>query len=138
MRLRRLSIVPLLGVTALLGAVLLADASGAARPPPPPGLAVVAAGALPHVCGTADGKFGATGDAPVSGVYYSQTGNGWASAPLCYPLWGNLAMSGPTIAKGGSRVTVTAIPNQGSNSATWAIVKPGAVQWQPAGTPEKG
>ena len=138
MRLRRLSIVPLLGVTALLGAVLLADASGAARPPPPPGVAVVAAGALPHVCRASDQKFGASGYAPVMGVYYSSAGNGWASAPLCYPLWGNLAMSGPTTARGGSRVTVTAIPNQGSNSATWAIKKPGVVQWQPAGTPAKG
>ena len=136
MRLRRLSIV--LGVTALLGAVLLADASGSARPPPPPGVAVVAAGALPHVCGAADQKFGASGYGPVSGVYYSSVGNGWASAPLCYPLWGNLVMSGPQIAQGGSRVTVAAIPNQGSNSATWAIVAPGAVQWQPAGTPAKG
>ncbi len=115
----------------------LAGASAAPRPPAPKGVAILAAGALPHVCAAGDTKFGATGYGPASGYYYSPTANAWLSAPLCYPRWGNLVMSAPQIVHGGGQATVTAIPTDGSNSATWAIVKPGAVQWPPAGTPVK-
>jgi hypothetical protein len=119
-------------------AALGAEARGAARPPAPKGVAILAAGQTPHVCGPADGKFGATGYGTVSGVYYSSTANAWLSAPLCYPLWGNLEASAPQIVAGGGKATVVATPNQGSNSAEWATKPPGAISWQPAGTPVKG
>jgi len=125
-------------VLPVLASGLLASAQGATRPPAPAGVAILAAGKAPHVCGTADGKFGATGYSPVSGVYYSNTANAWLSAPLCYPLWGNLAASAPQIVQGGGRATVVATPNQGSNSAEWATKGAGAISWQPAGTPVGG
>lgn len=134
----RRRLVEVAGLALLVCAVLGADARGAARPPAPKGVAILAAGQTPHVCGTADGKFGATGYGTVSGVYYSPTANAWLTAPLCYPLWGNLAASAPQIVAGGSKATVVATPNQGSNSAEWATKPPGAISWQPAGMPAKG
>jgi hypothetical protein len=130
-----------LQVSALVGlvcAVLAVSAVGAARPPAPAGVKVLAPGAVPHVCGAGDQKYGATGYGPVYGVYFSKTANAWVQAPLCYPQWGNLQMSGAQIARGGGRATVTATPNQGSNSAVWATKPPGAITWQPAGTPKGG
>lgn len=128
----------LVSLSALALGVAGSTALGAARPPAPTGVAVLAPGTPPHICGAADGKYGATGYSPVMGVYYSKTANAWISAPLCYPRWGNLQMSAASVAAGGSKATVVATPSEGSNSAEWATKPPGAISWQPGGAPVKG
>ncbi|MBM3678272.1 MAG: hypothetical protein FJW96_10390, partial [Actinobacteria bacterium] len=126
-------------VTGVLAvAVALVSSSGATKPPPPAGVAVLAPGTPPHICGAADGKYGATGYSPVFGVYCSRSANTWVQAPLCYPRWGNLQMSAASVAAGGSKATVIATPSEGSNSAEWATKPPGAISWQPGGAPLKG
>ncbi len=125
-------------LTGIVVTAVASEAGGATQPPAPQGVAILAPGALPHVCGAADGKYKPSGYAPVMGAYYSKTANAWLSAPLCYPRWLNLKMSAPQVAAGGTRVTVTAIPTDGSNSAEWAVKPPGAVRWAPAGTPVAG
>jgi hypothetical protein len=60
------------------------------------------------------------GYAPNYGYYYSATTKAWLQAPRCVPVWGNLALMPSQIARPGGAITMTAVPNQGSNSATYA------------------
>jgi len=88
----------------------------AGRPPLPAGAKEVAAGQLPGPCtDPAD-----SGYAPNYGYYYSTTAKAWLQAPRCVPVWGNLALMPSQIASPGGAVTMTAVPNQGSNSGTYA------------------
>jgi hypothetical protein len=88
----------------------------AGRPPLPAGAREVAAGQLPGPCtDPAD-----SGYAPNYGYYYSTTAKAWLQAPRCVPVWGNLALMPSQIARPGGAVTMTAVPNGGSNSGTYA------------------
>ncbi len=108
----------------LLLAVLGAGPAQAARPAPPAGVPVLKAGQLPHQCGT--------GDASETGTYFDEGVDQWLSAPNCYAVWGNLEASPPRLANAGQTVTVTATPNQGSNSATYAP-QTKSIRWDPVG-----
>ena len=90
-------------------------ALAAPRPPAPAGVHVLAPGQLPGLCTEADYNSGA-----MSGAYYDSPSHAWLSAPYCILRWGNLEASPPQLAEAGKPVTVTAIPNQGSNSGTYA------------------
>jgi hypothetical protein len=88
----------------------------AGRPPLPAGAEEVAAGQLPGPCTDPTDS----GYAPNYGYYYSTTAKAWLQAPRCVPVWGNLALMPSQIASPGGAVTMTAVPNQGSNSGTYA------------------
>ena len=61
------------------------------------------------------------------GYYYSKAAKAWLQAPRCVPKWGNLGMESHIVA-GGKRVTMTAVPDEGSNSATYAP-ETGSITW---------
>ncbi len=105
-------------LAALLFAGVIARAEGATRPPLPAGAHKLAPGQLPRQCTVKDGALNAYGMNP--GYYFSTAANTWISAPWCYPRWGNLEASPSQITRDGGKVTVTAIPTEGSNSAEWA------------------
>jgi hypothetical protein len=91
------------------------------RPPLPPGGRALSPGQLPRPCTAAD--------IGVQGYYFSATAKQWVSAPFCYGKWGNLDASGSQVVLAGASATVTAIPNDGSNSATYAP-QTGSIQWE--------
>jgi hypothetical protein len=97
-------------------------AQAANRPPLPSSGREIAPGFIPRPCTTA-------AELATQGYYFSDRANGWIQAPFCYGKWGNLDASGSQIVAAGARVTVRAIPNGGSNSATYAP-QTGAIQWQ--------
>jgi hypothetical protein len=110
------------------------NAPGAGRPPAPVGVHQLAPGQLPTVCTGADVG---SGESSVSGAYYDGLTNSWISAPFCYPRWGNLEASPPQIAATGLAVTVTATPNGGSNSQTYAP-QTKTISWTGAPKPVSG
>ncbi len=114
-------------LVAVLGAGTIAQAEGAARPPLPAGAHRLAAGQLPRQCTVKDGAINAY--ATNFGYYFSTAANTWISAPWCYPRWGNLEASASQITRDGGKVTVTAIPTEGSNSGEWAP-KTKSITWQ--------
>ncbi len=76
----------------------------------------MAPGQLPGLCnGPADNAYGVN-----YGYYYSAKAHAWLQAPRCLPKWGNLAMMQSKIVGAGKRVTMHAVPDEGSNSATYA------------------
>jgi hypothetical protein len=97
-------------ITAAVPLATGAPASG--RPPLPPSARELSPGQLPRQC--------TVGEVGVQGYYFSSTAKHWVSAPFCYLRWGNLEASGSQIVAAGAKVTVTAIPTDGSNSATYA------------------
>lgn len=125
----------LLAVTAAVAAT--APANAARRPPPPKGVPVVSAGQLPHPCAAGDERYGATGYSAVMGTYFDAKLNAWASAPYCYPVWGNLAASGSQIVNPGQAATIVATPNGGSNSGTYAP-ETKSITWSIGGTRKAG
>lgn len=104
--------------TALLALLAAGSMSQAAPPPIPQGGTELSPGQVPRVCTAAD--VGASSYGPTFGYYLSPKTKAWVSAPLCYPRWGNLEASASVVAAGGATVTVTAMPTEGSNSATYA------------------
>lgn len=98
-------------VTVMVGLAVVGPAH-AAKPAPPAGVTVLSPGQLPHAC--------TASDTSTSGTYYDTDAEQWMTAPLCYAVWGNLEMSAPQLANAGTTVSMTATPNQGSNSATYA------------------
>ena len=118
-------------LVALLFAGLIAQAEGAARPPLPAGSHVVAPGQPPRECTVKDAATNAYGTN--FGYYWSNTAKTWISAPWCYPRWGHLKTSASQITSDGGKVTVTAIPTEGSNSGEWAP-KTKSIAWTFPGT----
>ncbi len=102
---------------ALLSLVMsIAPAAAAPRPPLPAGVQQVAPGHLPGECTSAgDNAYG-----PNFGVYWSPRSKAWISTPRCVPRWGNLALMPSKVVRAGGKVTMTAVPDQGSNSAQYA------------------
>ncbi len=125
----------LLGVAAAAAAA--APANAARRPPAPTGVPVVSAGQLPHPCAAGDERYGADGYSSVMGAYFDAKLNTWASAPYCYPVWGNLAASGSQIVNPGQAATIVATPNGGSNSGTYAP-QTKSITWSIGGTRQAG
>lgn len=113
---------------AIAFAAFSATGASAAKPAPPPGSIVLAEGQLPHIC--------TTGDAAETGVYYDSVTRAWASAPNCYARWGNLEATPPQLARPGEAVTITATPNQGSNSGTYAP-ETKSITWETGGAKAK-
>ena len=107
-------------------------ARGASRPPAPAGLPRVSPGQLPKPCAAGDQKFGFDGNGSVLGVYYDARVKRWVNGPYCYPVWGFLTASGSRIVDPGEAVTIAAMPNAGSNSASYAPITH-AVSWTTAG-----
>lgn len=96
--------------------VAAASAGAAPRPPIPAGGQPVAPGHLPGQCSSpGDNAYG-----PNYGYYYSSASKAWISAPRCVPVWGNLALMPSRVVRAGGKVTMTAAPSQGSNSAEYA------------------
>lgn len=94
----------------------VAPAAAAPRPPLPAGGQQIAPGHLPGQCTAAgDNAYG-----PNYGYYWSPRSKAWISAPRCVPRWGNLALMPSKIVRAGGKVTMTAVPDQGSNSAQYA------------------
>jgi hypothetical protein len=88
----------------------------AKRPPIPAAGIEVAPGQLPTICdGPADNAYGVN-----YGYYYSVKARAWLQAPRCVPKWGNLAAMQSQVVGSGQRVTMTAVPDEGSNSGTYA------------------
>ena len=114
-------------LAALFAAGFVAQAEGAAKPPLPAGAHRLAAGQLPRQCTVKDGASNAYGTN--FGYYFSSAANTWISAPWCYPRWGNLEASASETTRDGGKVTVTAIPTEGSNSGEWAP-KTKSITWQ--------
>ena len=104
-------VAPLLVLSFALAAPALAG-----RPPLPAGAKQISAGHLPGMCT----EPGDSSYAPNYGYYYSTTAKAWLAAPRCVPVWGNLALMPSQIARPGGAVTMTAVPDAGSNSATYA------------------
>lgn len=104
-------------LAALLSFVVpIAPAGAAPRPPLPAGSQQIAPGHVPGQCTSAgDNAYG-----PNYGVYWSPRSKAWISAPRCVPRWGNLALMPSKIVRAGGKVTMTAVPDQGSNSAEYA------------------
>jgi hypothetical protein len=113
-------------VAAFAGAAV---ATGASRPPIPAGGHQLAPGQLPAVCpeGAVANSYG-----PTEGFYYDTEVDQWVGAPWCYPRWGNLYMSPSQVTNAGSAVTFTAIPTDGSNSASFAP-DTRSIAWDAAG-----
>jgi hypothetical protein len=110
---RRLALV---AASVIAFAVSVAPATAAPRPPLPAGGQQVAPGHLPGQCtGPGDNAYG-----PNYGYYYSNASKAWISAPRCVPRWGNLALMPSQVVRAGGKVTMTAVPDQGSNSAQYA------------------
>lgn len=96
--------------------VSIAPAGAAPRPPLPAGAQQIAPGHLPGQCtSTGDDAYG-----PNFGYYWSPRSKAWISAPRCVPRWGNLALMPSKIVRAGGKVTMTAVPDQGSNSGQYA------------------
>ena len=112
-------------LTTLVWAPLAASSeSGAKRPPIPAGGIKVAPGHLPGVCtGPADDAYGVN-----YGYYYSVKAKSWLQAPRCVPKWGNLSAMRSQIVGPGKRVTMTAVPDEGSNSGAYAP-ETGTITW---------
>ncbi len=104
-------------ITGVLALMLTAVAPvQAARPPLPAGAKQIAPGHLPGKCSAP----GDDGYGPNYGYYYSGKAKAWVQGPRCVPVWGNLALMPSTVVRAGSRVTMTAVPDGGSNSGTYA------------------
>lgn len=108
----------LLSLVIVIAALLttVSSVSATARPPKPAGSQALAPGHIPRVC--TGGTFNAY--ASNYGVYYSARAKAWISAPWCVPRWGNLEALTSGITKVKGSYTVTAVPNEGSNSAQYA------------------
>lgn len=107
---------PLLGALTLWVIAMTATAVAAPRPPLPAGGQQVAPGHLPGQCSApGDDAYG-----PNYGYYWSPRSKAWISAPRCVPRWGNLALMPSKVTRAGGKVTMTAVPDQGSNSAEYA------------------
>jgi hypothetical protein len=88
----------------------------AKRPPIPAGGIEVAPGQLPSICnGPNDNAYSVN-----YGYYYSVKAKAWLQAPRCVPKWGNLAAMQSQVVGSGRKVTMTAVPDEGSNSGTYA------------------
>jgi hypothetical protein len=99
--------------TAIAVAAPVAGAAG--RPPLPAGAVQIAPGHVPAVC---SGTFDAYN--VNYGYYWSTASKAWVQAPRCYPRWGFLSASASQVVRAGRQVTVTATPDGGSNSGTYA------------------
>ena len=111
---RRLA--PVAAALTTLMTVSVSPAGAAPHPPLPAGAQQVAPGHLPGQCTSAgDNAYG-----PNYGYYWSSASKAWIQAPRCVPRWGNLALMPARIVRAGGKVTMTAVPDQGSNSAQYA------------------
>ena len=120
---------PLVLLVAVLALLIGAAVALGARPPIPSGGHQLAAGQLPTIC-----PEGAVADSygPTQGYYYDTEVDQWVGAPWCYPRWGNLELSASQVTNAGSAVTFTAVPTDGSNSASFAPDTE-SIRWDAAG-----
>ena len=102
-----------------------AVAHAAEKPALPAGGIELTPGQIPTTC-TLGTQFDAYGSN--YGYYFSEKANQWVSAPWCYPRWGNLEASASAVVEAGAEFVVTAIPNEGSNSAMYAP-ETKSIQW---------
>jgi len=109
---------PLILLAATVAVLAFAAVALAARPPIPSGGHQLSPGQVPAVC--PQGATNVDSYGPTQGFYYDTEVDQWVGAPWCYPRWGNLEMSASQVTNAGSAVTFTAIPTDGSNSASFA------------------
>lgn len=88
-----------------------------ARPAIPQGATELTPGQVPTICAAGAN---ANSDGPTFGYYYLESGQNWVSAPCCYPRWGYLEASPSKVVAAGDKITIVAIPKDGSNSGQYA------------------